>query len=107
MEAENDLSSHVEGAEAIVFAAGAGSGSGVARKKTVDLGAAVKLIEAAQATGVNRQVAAAPELERGGQIPRDDVAAVLLAVLRAPSIVGKAFDVVGGDTPIEDALRAV
>ena len=106
------------------------------RKKTVDLGAAVKLIDAAKAAGVRRyvmvsaigaprmadepgdmqpyfqakaqadaaleqsgldhtivrpggltddpgtgHVTVAPELERGGQIPRDDVAAVLLAVL--------------------------
>ena len=56
MEAENDLSSHVEGADAIVFAAGAGPGSGVERKKTVDLGAAVKLIDAAKAAGIGRYV---------------------------------------------------
>ena len=46
----------VRGADAVVFAAGAGPGSGAERKKTVDLGAAVKLIEAAQQTGVKRYV---------------------------------------------------
>ena len=52
MEAENDLSPAVEGADAVVFAAGAGPGSGPERKKTVDLGAAVKLME----TGARRYV---------------------------------------------------
>ena len=56
MEEADDLSDAVRGADAIVFAAGAGPGSGAERKKTVDLGAAVKLIDAAQATGVRRYV---------------------------------------------------
>jgi uncharacterized protein YbjT (DUF2867 family) len=47
---------HVGAAQAIVFAAGAGPGSGPERKRTVDLGAAVKLIEAAQELGVARYV---------------------------------------------------
>jgi uncharacterized protein YbjT (DUF2867 family) len=38
----------------VVFAAGAGPGSGPERKRTVDLGGAVKLLEAAQATGARR-----------------------------------------------------
>jgi uncharacterized protein YbjT (DUF2867 family) len=50
----DDLRPHVGGADAIVFAAGAGPGSGPERKQTVDLGAAVKCIEAAQAEGVER-----------------------------------------------------
>jgi hypothetical protein len=37
-------------------------------------------------------------------IPRDDVAAVLLAVLETPSSIGKTFELVSGDTPIEDAV---
>ena len=45
------------------------------------------------------QVTVAPELERGGQIPRDDVAAVLLAVLDAPNTIGKAFDLVERRAP--------
>jgi uncharacterized protein YbjT (DUF2867 family) len=56
MEALEDLSSFVTGADAVVFAAGAGPGSGAERKRTVDYGAAVKLIEAAQAAGVRRYV---------------------------------------------------
>jgi uncharacterized protein YbjT (DUF2867 family) len=43
-------------ADAIVFAAGAGPGSGPERKQTVDLGAAVKCVEAAQELGVDRFV---------------------------------------------------
>ena len=56
MEAEDDLAPFVEGADAVVFAAGAGPGSGPQRKRTVDLGAAVKLIDAAKAAGVRRYV---------------------------------------------------
>ena len=56
MEAEQNLSTYVQGADAVVFAAGAGPGSGPERKRTVDLGAAVKLIEAAQAQGIQRYV---------------------------------------------------
>jgi uncharacterized protein YbjT (DUF2867 family) len=41
-------------ADAIVFAAGAGPGSGAERKRTVDLGAAVKLLDGARRTGVRR-----------------------------------------------------
>ncbi len=163
MEAEDDLSSYVDGADAMVFAAGAGPGSGAERKETVDLGAAVKLIAAAGARwsaalrdgqrhrrasdgrGAGRhaallrwrrrrptptleragldytivrpggltddpgtgKVTVAPELPRGGQIPREDVAAVLLAVLDEPKTVGKSFDLVGGDTPVEEAVRAL
>jgi uncharacterized protein YbjT (DUF2867 family) len=54
MEALDSLAEPVEGADAVVFAAGAGPGSGPERKRTVDLGAAVKLLEAAQATGARR-----------------------------------------------------
>ena len=44
----------VEGCDAIVFAAGAGPGSGAARKETMDYGGAVKLVEAAEEHGVRR-----------------------------------------------------
>src|ERR671916_1307870 len=44
----------VEGCEAIIFAAGAGPGSGAARKETMDYGGAVKLVEAAERHGVRR-----------------------------------------------------
>jgi uncharacterized protein YbjT (DUF2867 family) len=50
----DDPAPHVGAAEAIVFAAGAGPGSGTERKRTVDYGGAVKLIEAAEGLGVRR-----------------------------------------------------
>ena len=157
MEQLDDVSECCAGADAVVFAAGAGPGSGPDRKQTVDYGAAVKLMEA----GVRRYVmvsaisagrphewsdamrpyydakAAADErlmesgldytivrpggltddpgtgrvrvgtdLERG-EIPRDDVAAVLLAVLETPGTMGKTFELVSGDTPVDEAVRSL
>jgi len=46
----------VKGADAVVFAAGGGPNSGVARKETVDKGAAILLAEAAEQAGVRRYV---------------------------------------------------
>jgi uncharacterized protein YbjT (DUF2867 family) len=152
----------IAGVDAVVFAAGAGPGSGAARKRTVDYGGAVKLIEAARmndisrylmvsAIGVNRPerwsdqmrpyleakaeadaeltesgldytilrpggltddpgsgtIDAAENLDRYGRIPRDDVAATLLACLDEPATVGKAFDLLTGETPIPEALAAL
>ena len=162
LEADGRLAPFVEGADALVFAAGAGPGSGDERKRSVDLGGAVKLIEAAKETGTARyvmvsaigapamarepgpmqpyfaakaeadealeqagldhtivrpggltddpgtgRVTAAPGLERGGQIPREDVARVLAVVLVTPATIGKTFDLVSGDTPIDEAVRAL
>jgi uncharacterized protein YbjT (DUF2867 family) len=152
----------IAGVDAVVFAAGAGAGSGPARKRTVDYGGAVKLIEAARmndisryvivsAIGANRPedwsdqmrpyyeakagadrelaesgldftivrpggltddagtdlVAAAPDLGRYGRIPRDDVAATLLACLDEPNTIRKVFDLLEGETPIREALAAL
>jgi uncharacterized protein YbjT (DUF2867 family) len=52
----DDVAGVLDGADAAVFAAGAGPGSGPARKKTVDLGAAAKLVEACERAGVRRYV---------------------------------------------------
>src|SRR3954470_5586513 len=52
----DDVAAVVRGADAVVFAAGAGPGSGAARKRTGGLGAAVKLIDAAEQSGVRRYV---------------------------------------------------
>ena len=157
IEALDDISRCCEGADAVVFAAGAGPGSGAERKRTVDYDGAVKLMEA----GVRRYVmVSAISVDRpdewsdqmrpyyeakadadrrllesgldhtivrpggltdepgtglvrvgtdlgGGQIPREDVAAVLLAVLETPSSVGKTFELVSGDTPIDQAIQAL
>lgn len=161
LERERNLSTYVQGADALVFAAGAGPGSGDERKRTVDLGGAVKLIEAARALGIRRYVMvsavgaedpeSAPEqmrpyqrakaeadaaLEAAGldhtivrpgmltddpgrgtvsagpglapdEVAREDVAAVLAAVLGADNTIGKTFVVVQGDTPVEEAVAAI
>ncbi|HVO54734.1 MAG TPA: SDR family oxidoreductase [Solirubrobacterales bacterium] len=71
LEADDDVAEAVGGAEAVVFAAGAGPGSGAPRKRTMDLGGAVKLIDAAREKGIRRYLmvsamgAAAPPAERG------------------------------------------
>lgn len=56
IEGDDDVAEAVSGAEAVVFAAGAGAGSGAERKWTVDYGGAVKLIDAAKAEGIDRYV---------------------------------------------------
>jgi uncharacterized protein YbjT (DUF2867 family) len=161
LELEQDVAPFVAGAEAIVFAAGAGPGSGPERKRTMDLGGALKLIEAARTDGIARYVMvssmgagqpersseamrpyieAKAEADRAlagsgleytivrpgrltdhpgtglvrvgtdigyGEVTRDDVAATLSAVLNAQNTVGKTFELLGGDTPIEEAVRSL
>jgi nucleoside-diphosphate-sugar epimerase len=157
-----DVAAAIRGADAVVFAAGAGPGSGPERKRTMDYGGAVKLIEAALAEGVRRYAivssmgAGEPPAEGGdafgeylrakadadralaasgldytivrpggltddpptglvrvgsgldrGQVPRADVAAVLVAALDAANAVGKTFELVSGETPIEQALASL
>src|SRR5829696_6834695 len=53
-EVEGGIGDAVEGCDAIVFAAGAGPGSGAARKETMDYGGAVKLVEAAEQHNARR-----------------------------------------------------
>jgi uncharacterized protein YbjT (DUF2867 family) len=48
------IATSIAGVDAVVFAAGAGPGSGPARKLTVDYGGAVKLIDAARLSDVSR-----------------------------------------------------
>jgi uncharacterized protein YbjT (DUF2867 family) len=157
----DELASAVSGADAVVFAAGAGPGSGAARKETVDYGAAVALRDAAGQAGVRRyvmisamgtddppggddvfaiylrakaradrevmdsdlawtivrpgrltddpgtgQVRLARHVTRG-EVPREDVAAVVVAVLDDERTVGHIVEVVGGDDAIDAALAAV
>lgn len=157
-----DIAAHVQGADAVVFAAGAGPGSGAARKQTVDCDAAILLADAAETASVKRYVmvsAIGADVEapdeigdpvfvaylrakghaddviraRGaldatvvrpghltndagtgrvelsdqtgrGDIPRADVAAVLLAVLDTPATAGHTFELISGETPIDDAV---
>jgi uncharacterized protein YbjT (DUF2867 family) len=80
-----DVAAVAVGADAVVFAAGAGPGSGVARKETVDRGAAVLLADAAEAAGVRRYLLISSmgvERVRDGRTP-DGVDEVFVAYLRA------------------------
>jgi nucleoside-diphosphate-sugar epimerase len=162
LEEEDDISHYLQGADAVVFAAGAGPGSGAERKRTVDLGGALKLLDAARRTGARRYLMvssigadnpsaageqmrpyleakaeadrqlAESELEwtivrpgsltndRGtgrvtistdmglrGEVPREDVARVLAASLANANTIGKTFVVVGGETPVDEAVGAL
>jgi uncharacterized protein YbjT (DUF2867 family) len=75
LEADASLAEYVQDADVVVFAAGAGPGSGPERKRTVDLGGAVKLVDAALAVGVRRYVmissigADRPQAASGGMRP--------------------------------------
>jgi nucleoside-diphosphate-sugar epimerase len=162
-----DVAAAAAGADAVVFAAGAGPGSGAARKDTVDRGAAVLLADAAETAAVTHyllvssmgvdlvadgatpegvdevftaylraklaaekdvlarrnltttvlrpggltdepgtgRVTLARHVERGS-VPRDDVAAVLLALLDRRSEDGAVLELVAGDVPIADAVAA-
>jgi uncharacterized protein YbjT (DUF2867 family) len=157
----DEVAEHLRGADAVVFAAGAGPGSGAARKETVDRDAAILLADAAEAAKVTRYVmvsstgadADAPDTRDpvftaylrakgmaddnvrartalqstivrpghltndpgtgrvqiadqtlSGSIPRQDVAAVLLAVLDSPGTVGQTFQLISGNTPIAEAV---
>ncbi len=159
----DEVAAALAGADAVVFAAGAGPGSGAARKDTVDRAASVLFADAAESAGVRRflQVSAMgldraddPSTEEvfaaylrakdaadqdvmartgldwtilrpgrltndpavgtvtlaehvpPGAVTRDDVAAVLVALLDRPDTVGRVYELVGGDTPIETALSA-
>jgi uncharacterized protein YbjT (DUF2867 family) len=50
----DEIARAIEGADAAVFAAGAGPGSGAERKLTMDRDGAIKLLEAAKAVGAER-----------------------------------------------------
>jgi len=85
------------GADAAVFAAGAGAGSGDARKSSVDLGASVLLADAAEAAGVRRFVqisSTGADLVRHGATPAG-VPADFVAYLQAK--LGAEEDLTGRD----------
>ncbi len=159
---EGGVGAAVDGCDAVVFAAGAGPGSGAARKETMDFGGAAKLVEAAEQRGSRRylmlssmgagdpeagseamrpylrakaraderlrgsgldytivrpgsltdkegtgRVEAAERLGRRGEIPREDVARTLALALESPNTTGKTFEVLAGDTPIQEALAGL
>jgi uncharacterized protein YbjT (DUF2867 family) len=156
----SQIAAAIEGADAVVFAAGAGPGSGAARKATMDRDGAEKLLEAAASAGARRYVivssigaesppdgddvfsaylrakaeadAAVAASDRDwtilrpgpltddpgtgqvrldtepfrGAVARDDVAAVLAAVLHEPRSAGATLYVGGGDRSVAEALEA-
>ena len=69
IEKKEDISNEVGIADAIVFAAGAGAGSGKERKWSVDRDGAIKLIEAAKKNGIKRYIMISA---MGLEIPRGD-----------------------------------
>ncbi|HEV7647603.1 MAG TPA: SDR family oxidoreductase [Actinophytocola sp.] len=77
--AAGEVAAAITGADAVVFAAGAGPGSGTARKDTVDRAASVLLADAALAAGVRRYVqVSAMGLDRADDPDMDEVFAVYL-----------------------------
>ena len=52
------------------------------------------------------KVKVAINLERG-EISREDVASAIVVALENDQTIGKAFDMIGGATPIEDALKTI
>lgn len=72
------------GADVAVFAAGAGPGSGNARKDTVDRGAAVLFAEAAERAGVRRHLqVGSMGVDRVDELDPDDTFAVYLRAKKA------------------------
>jgi uncharacterized protein YbjT (DUF2867 family) len=77
----DDVAALLSGADAVVFAAGAGPGSGVPRKDSVDRGASVLMADAAQRAGVRRFVQVSSM--GAGQPPSPDSDEVFAAYLTA------------------------
>ena len=69
LENEDDIAAVIWPADAVVFAAGAGPGSGAARKLTMDRAGAIKLIDAAQRKGIRRFIMISA---MGAEEPRGD-----------------------------------
>jgi uncharacterized protein YbjT (DUF2867 family) len=103
LEGDGDVAAAVRGADAVVFAAGAGAGSGEARKTTMDLEGAVRLIEAARAESISRYLmvssmgAADPPAEGADFAGGDDVFG---AYLRAKAAADAALRASGLDYTI-------
>jgi uncharacterized protein YbjT (DUF2867 family) len=74
----DDLASVVEGADAVVFAAGAGPNSGPERKESVDKNAAALLADAAEQAGVRRYVLVSSMGTESVDPDSDDVMAIYL-----------------------------
>ncbi|WP_433384272.1 SDR family oxidoreductase [Micromonospora sp. KLBMP9576] len=78
----DELAAHLRDADAVLFAAGAGPGSGAARKDTVDRGGAVLLADAAERAGVRRYLLLS-SMGVDDAPPADDVFAAYLRAKKA------------------------
>jgi nucleoside-diphosphate-sugar epimerase len=88
----DELAGHVAGADAVVFAAGAGPGSSADRKDTVDRAAAELLAEAALKAGVRRYVLiSSMGLDRAGDPDVDPVFSAYLVAKKAAEDAVKVF----------------
>jgi uncharacterized protein YbjT (DUF2867 family) len=89
----DELAAVLAGADAVVFAAGAGPGSGVARKETVDRAAAVLLADAAGIAGVRRYLlVSSPGVDAPPEPARGDVWAAYIAAKKAAEEAIRAAD---------------
>jgi uncharacterized protein YbjT (DUF2867 family) len=89
----DELAAVLEGADAVVFAAGAGPGSGVARKETVDRAAAVLLADAARIAGVRRYLlVSSPGVDDPPAPDRGEVWAAYVAAKKAAEEAIRAAD---------------
>jgi cytosine deaminase len=77
LEHDDGLADRIQGADAAVFAAGAGPGSGAERKLTMDRDGAIKLIEACKEADVSRYVIVS-SIGADSSAEGDDVFAVYL-----------------------------
>lgn len=84
----DEVAGHLRGADAVVFAAGAGPGSGAARKDTVDRDAAILLADAAEAAGVDRYVMVSAMAADPQATANDEV---FQAYLRAKGVADEAI----------------
>jgi uncharacterized protein YbjT (DUF2867 family) len=82
----------LQGADAVVFAAGAGPDSGAERKETVDKGGAIKLADAAKQAGVRRYVIVSSMGTDQADPDSDEVFQVYLRAKKAADDYLKATD---------------
>ncbi|MFC4944868.1 NAD(P)H-binding protein [Pseudonocardia sp. GCM10023141] len=88
-----ELAAHLEGADAVVFAAGAGPGSSAGRKDSVDRAAAVLLAEAAALAGVRRYLLVSSiNVDAPPAAGTDEVWAAYLAAKKAAEDAIRASD---------------
>lgn len=97
IEQVDDISEAVGKADAVVFAAGAGPGSGAARKLTMDRDGATKLIAAAKKNGIPRYVMISA---MGADRPRPDAGDVFKVYLIAKAEADRAVRESGLDYTI-------